>query len=142
MSLKTWKKEFYPKEAIDAIKTELMATKHSLRKWRGLTKANLKKHGLVQTGDFIHKKNNFIEKLCIDDSSCALCCFNEDSSCEPCILYKVRGKESCGSQIKDENQSPFDLWKNIGNPTAMIQLLKQAIKKLTMRGSEDENTKR
>ena len=58
MSLKTWKKEFYPKEAIDAIKTELMATKHSLRKWRGLTKANLKKHGLVQTGDFIHKKNN------------------------------------------------------------------------------------
>lgn len=43
MSLITWKAKFYPEPA-NARMSKRDALLHSLRKWEGLTKENLKKH--------------------------------------------------------------------------------------------------
>lgn len=54
MSIKTWKEEFYPVKPRKSMTTK-EAIEHSLRKWEGLRKSNLKKHGLEQVfwGDAI-----------------------------------------------------------------------------------------
>lgn len=46
MSLQSWQDEFYPVEA-DQPQTQLDAARHSLQKWQGVMKKNLKRHGLT-----------------------------------------------------------------------------------------------
>ena len=55
MSLKTWKKEFYPQSAKRTKQSE--AVEHSLHKWRGILPANLKKHGLNRDINRIEDEN-------------------------------------------------------------------------------------
>ena len=107
MSLKTWKKEFYN---VDASKftnkrqsknNTIKAIEHSLKKWQGLTKKNLDKHGLYKTlyeivdREYYENEDNFGNVngvLGITDDSCALCqIFNIDSlkdGCKNCPINK------------------------------------------------------
>ena len=43
MSLLTWMKEFYPTPA-DSLQAQKAPAAHSLKKWQGLTRDNLRKH--------------------------------------------------------------------------------------------------
>lgn len=127
MSLQTWKKEFYPKDARKVSKIE--ALYHSLRKWVGLRKENLAKHGLVTDGDKIFPSDLYYTSgnLCIDYRSCALCTHYlvKEDKCDNCPLYKVRGV-SCDSD-NIESRNPFLLFVAKRNPEPMIKLIKDAI---------------
>ncbi len=122
MSVKSWKKEFYPISAyICGAKNRLSniaLIKHALRKWTGLTKANLRKHRI--TRDIIE------DNLSISTVSCSLCRVYYRRNCDDCPLSVnsasyVRGNIGC--------ESAWVEWSNSGRTTPMIKRLKVALKR-------------
>jgi hypothetical protein len=93
MSIESWKEEFYPEPASGKFvkRTDLSACRHSLRKWRGLTKENLQRHGLTQDG------NTLYEELPPDSEDDFSDRRVTSFGCLSCILYKVRGGQACDS---------------------------------------------
>ena len=92
MSLNTWKDEFlgeeYPSDPLGALD-------HSIKKWEGLSKENLRKHNLVQLGTFIEERSNPSINERIGASNCALCIhfmFEGISECVNCPIYKITNK--------------------------------------------------
>jgi hypothetical protein len=137
MSIKTWVKEFYPVEAFTFRETKestskevLKAIKHSLKKWRGLTEENLKKHNCKYNTDICRVEDETgTNQLLIDCDSCALC-FYYLNVCEDCILYKVRNRDSCDMKKDGEDWSPYNAFAWEGNPKPMIALLQKALKQV------------
>lgn len=134
MSLKTWKAEFYQTEAKNCPRSK--AAEHSLRKWIGLKKENLKKHkvkvGLIGV---IDERYNFLSlnrnTLIIDKNTCALCkhFLSSLSGCEKCPLAIIRGGVPCDENRKDQNTAPFSVfWEKNHNPNSMIYWLRKAVK--------------
>jgi hypothetical protein len=136
MSLKTWKEEFYP-EAPTKRMTAISAIENSIRKWEGLTRANMDKHGLVKLFDesiIVEEEPKSRAKFLVTASTCALCkkYYNrkaylneeEDSACFMCPLYIIKGE-----QCDDKQSSPYIIWMDTGNPRPMISLLKRALKR-------------
>lgn len=126
MSLATWKKEFYPVPASRVSKKNALA--HSLRKWLGLFKTALKRHGLEKGCSII--QDSVGEGLWIDDTTCALCKYFEDTQagcpgCPGCPLAKSLGRNCCSNVIGDSPYRAF-IWQ--GNPRPMISALRKAIK--------------
>lgn len=133
MSLKTWKAEFCPVPASKVGKKDAVA--HSLRKWKGLTERNLKKHGVEYDLDrraVIGEDGSFP----ISADTCALCevyflfgkgivapgvrrCAEEP--CSACPLCKSLG-EAC-----DAEGMPYYEFVDDGDPNPMIKAL-EAIK--------------
>ena len=137
MSLKSWKKEFYPKSAKSLRGGDLVRVRHSLQKWRGLTKDNLKRHDVECVGGDVTEYDKepdphygrFIKAdLPIDSESCALCVkyFDKEAAsgerCYKCPLVEVRGKP-CDRPFLN---SPFTVWQERSNPQPMIELLEKA----------------
>lgn len=129
MSLKTWKKEFYPTPANKTTKKNAVA--HSLRKWIGLLPENRKKHNMIfdpgsSYYDICEKNkddsysNNFFS---IDDTSCALCHHYIYEDCKNCPLYKVVGT-ACNNH--ENKKTPYEIYTETGNPKPMIAALKKA----------------
>lgn len=126
MSLDTWKSEFYPIEASKVPVEE--AVQHSLRKWRGLTKENLEKHGVIKDEDstkIMYGKGG----MSIDAHSCALCehyldSYQMDNACEGCPLVTVRGVP-CDDD-SESSVSPYHEFTGKGNPLPMIAALEKA----------------
>ncbi len=111
MSLETWKEEFYPIPADEV--PESQALTHSLRKWEGLRKENLEKHGVGATG-------GYVDEMSIDSSTCALCHHHIDSvRCATCPLVKLTMGGNCDSE--------YVWWNHAGDPEPMIELIKNAI---------------
>lgn len=127
MSLKAWKKEFYSTPADKVSKKNAVA--HSLKKWQGLTKANLKKHGVRHDIDDCGIEADKYT-LSIDCGTCALCKHHYDdlTQCATCPLAIVRGKVRCDSITDSEAISPFSCWRSDFNPAPMIRWLKKALK--------------
>lgn len=131
MSLETWEKEFYPKPAEETTKRSALA--HSLRKWRGLTKENLEKHGCVFEYGEVRSEGDYREwYLSISASSCALCHHHYDRErelyytppCATCPLAKALGT----ADGRDEGcSSPWRAWALNGDPKPMIAALEKAI---------------
>ena len=154
MSVETWKKEFYPVEAETLAKsTALKATEHSLQKWLGLRKKNLKKHDMIVGGwgDIYSDpgKNSDTASFSIDAESCALCVKfeekdhigeNKSESCKTCPLCRVRGGvscDTCDSGRKGEYDSPWWSWcGEKKNPEPMIRWLRRAKKMLETESAE------
>lgn len=134
MSLKTWKAEFYPVSASTAArKGKVAAIEHSIQKWKGLTKANMKKHKVKHDsyGVFDMKDEDAFmadEHLAFTDDTCALCKKYYHSSlgitCGSCPLFQVVGV-SCGDGYGD----PFSAFVDDGNPQPMIRALTKALKR-------------
>jgi hypothetical protein len=119
MSLATWKKEFYGPMS-KAVKSKKSALAHSLKKWEGLTKGNLKKHALHISDGCISDEDHRFE---INGDSCALCCKYWYADCVECPLTMALG-HPCYA-IDD---SPFRAWYDGFAPGPMIRALKKAIK--------------
>lgn len=125
MSLETWKAEFYPIEASKVLVED--AVQHSLRKWRGLTKENLKKHGVKQDGNSIY---DVFGSLRLNYGSCALCFHYECSvsDCPGCPLVSVLGTrcDICVNRDDEHIVSPYRefIWRN--DPLPMIEALEKA----------------
>lgn len=132
MSLKTWKKEFYPIDADETTKKEAAA--HSLRKWKGLTRENLRKHGLYRNGRAIREAGDpwgyDLEGkptiMYMDADSCALChhfMWADADVCVACPLAKVLGGTPCDRG----EQSPFRAFERMGRPAKMINALEKTV---------------
>ena len=127
MSLDTWCKEFYGEGDVG----KRGAVAHALRKWRGLTKANMKKHAIVRDGgwiqdvDFVHTSASSVFR--IDDSSCALCRHylkyddDDDDDCTMCPLLEHLGRPCFKG--KGKSKSPYFLFLDTGNAMPMIRAL-------------------
>lgn len=127
MSLATWKKEFYPIPASRVKKADALA--HSVRKWLGLRKAGLKKHGLQRYREGIAEDDCGKGLLTIHAETCALCraYFDRTGGCDQCPLYQSRSFFSCGDvDPYNEQTSPFDSWVDEGDPNPMIAALRKA----------------
>jgi hypothetical protein len=106
MSIRSWKKEFYPITARKTLKRN--ALKHSIQKWKGLLPKNLAKHDL---------KAPPIE---ITADTCALCHHSQDG-CADCQLFKIRGRVSCCNEIfGDEKLAPHEIWITTADPHPML----------------------
>ena len=138
MSIKTWIKEFYSKPAKEVSKKNALA--HSILKWEGLLKKNLKKHGLSKSRDdgFIeHGMAHFVATsqknyFDVNADSCALCEVHwrdaNYGSCGDCPLFKVRGDVSCARPRGDEDDSPYDKFIDNNDARPMLKWLKKAEK--------------
>lgn len=129
MTLKSWCKEFMPKMPTKRL-TKLQAIEHSLRKWKGLTKANLKKHDLSREHYWIEdgEKDSLLD---IDADTCALCVKYYDDkadtfrdACLACPLFRTLGKPC--DHLKS---SPYAIWKDTGNPNPMIRALEKTLER-------------
>lgn len=126
MSIKSWKKEFYPITARQAAEqSRVRATEHSLRKWIGLRKSNLNRHELF-VGDYESDIQDENESFPIRSISCALCeKFDQGKNCTECPLFESRGGVRCDSPATN---SPFTCWTLDNNPAPMIKALRKALK--------------
>lgn len=140
MSRTTWRKAFMPTPATGP-KTWKAALAHSLRKWRGLTWANLAKHGL--TPETVAE---------MDADNCALCqraSKANDSNgylvpgedCEGCPLYGSRNKVKCWKETWGElnrrDVAPYHAWTYHGDARPMIDALEAAQAWLKAQGRTD-----
>lgn len=125
MTLKTWKAEFYPKEA-KARMSKKSAIEHSIQKWIGLRKENLEAHGLVaDSHQVLIYEDIDSDRLRIDSRSCALChkyALMQEDECEKCPLYLYLGGRC------DSVETPYFVWRRTGDPEPMIDALQEARK--------------
>lgn len=119
MSLETWKAEFYPVEAISV--PEDQAVEHSLQKWYGLRKENLKRHGVRHTG--VNITDDAGKQLAINGHSCALC--RHHPECTGCPLVRVHGVPC--DEDGDMPLSPYVRFIDAGDPEPMIEILELAL---------------
>lgn len=132
MSLETWKAEFYPIPADKVKKKDTL--EHSLRKWEGLRKENLEKHGVKLSGPMLTGLDG-LGYMLIASESCALCVMAEKeaigemrppranaSYCGKCPLYQL-DKTSCDFM----EGNPYNALTRAGNPEPMISLITRAI---------------
>lgn len=123
MTIETWIQEFYPVTAEQASTDEVEAVKHSIKKWRGLTKENLEKH-LIEK--IYYSIEDDTSSIVIDSENCALCHYSGklkgDSisiSCTYCPIFKSSGN-CCSDQ--------YSLFDHESNPHPMIELLEKTLK--------------
>lgn len=151
MSKQSWLDEFYPTDAETAGNwTNLECVRHSLQKWRGLTAESLAKHDVVnRSGEVFAPQNGDLNRgktvIIISGASCSLCVkhFNSDDwamsareRCKSCPLARARGGAPCDRASRadkvvdifgqDEKISPWRLWYNLRDPSAMIAALEKA----------------
>lgn len=123
MSMKTWKKKFYPIEAVDVDGGTIAAIEHSLLKWKGLKPKALEKHGLWVDPDGIYDvADGDRDTFEVNADTCALCQL-VDLSCHRCPITLATGKRC---DLNDH--SPFITWLNSEDPKPMIAVLKKTLK--------------
>lgn len=129
MSFKTWKEEFYPIKPTKRM-TTIEAIEHSIQKWEGLRRENLKRHEVILNHDnrAVHGEDS--GRLNIDVESCALCVkfrledrdywdivegeevyVGEGDPCQNCPLYISRGGYACDSVTPKERDRAVDAGK-------------------------------
>ena len=125
MSIQTWLDEFMPKKPTKRM-TKRQAVEHSLRKWEGLTKKNLKKHGVSVGWKKI--RDDEWNEFGINDESCALCIkYRKNENCGKCPLAQTLGGKSC-----DDFDMPYAVWAlgDCVNPLPMIKALRKTLENL------------
>lgn len=139
MSLATWKKEFYPVEARDAAGSDVEATEHSLRKWRGLTSRSLKKHNMKRAPNtsVIYQATDSPEILAWSAAAptCALC-QRAHYACKECPLYAARGGFACTDPRPKESRAPWGKWLDSGSTRPMVAALKLTLKHIKTKGTK------
>ncbi len=134
MSLDSWKAEFYAVEADPWNGSTLEAIEHSLKKWRGLRRANMVRHNVFKEERIaLIRDADTIQPLALGGNTCALCTLFYDASaiarrkslddlpeCHLCPLVKS-GRASC-----EQSLSPYMHWAKSGDPEKMIADLKHA----------------
>jgi len=124
MSLASWKEESYPVPACEVQEEDALA--HALRKFLGLTKKALRKHGLKRLDKWILADDGAFQ---VDSDTCALCIFfGCGRSCPDCPLSIVRGGRRCDLKLAGERKPPYAAFIEDGDARPMISWLKRAIK--------------
>lgn len=123
MTIKSWKEENYPIDAKDLRESsDRECIEHSLKKFEGTKKENLKKHNVILYKGDIYFTNG-LTCFSFNGLTCALCqkyCLRE-SSCSNCPLSKI-GKQCSASE------SPWKIFLKDNNPIPMIRALKECLR--------------
>lgn len=126
MSISSWKNEFYQGRVSKAAASLNGALEHSIRKWTGLSAANLVKHGLIkdpmQQDMIVNPATGASFEVSADQ--CALCAYDSRVSnwaCDACPLKHVDAR--CA-----KFDSPYTHWTETGDTKRMIAALKKAQK--------------
>lgn len=122
MSIKTWKKEFYPKSATSRM-SKKAAIEHSIKKWEGLLPDNLKKHDVIF--DRYGNVHDYEIKFEISDQSCALCQKYMHKCCAKCPLYEKLGFECGKGEI--EAGDGWVSYMEEGSPELMLKNLRSLL---------------
>lgn len=131
MSLRTWMQTYYPITALKAAELPLEdVVEHSLRKWIGLRKENLDRHGVRADYKII---TDGLETLEITTDTCSLCCkFYEGlDKCSDCPLFTILG----GSCARVSN-CPYLKYTHNHDPEPMIEALEKTLE--SVRGGNPE----
>lgn len=132
MSLGTWKEEFYPIPANACKKKDSLA--HSLQKWIGFRKANLKKHRVrFVCNQLVDNLNRSKQFSAAGLGSCALCTYHYGDMCIDCPLLIARKNVKCFKSNSIE-MSPYSAHIKKGDPNPMIRLIRKAIKQSKKKG--------
>ena len=125
MSEQSWRNEFYPVPAGQCPKEDALA--HSVLKWRGLLKRNLKKHLLR------------LPPISVSAGSCALCQhWYGEGECEGCSLAEYL-ERSCYRNT--DCASPYTAYMTNGDPQPMISALRatqNALQQAEEKAQEEE----
>jgi hypothetical protein len=127
MSIKTWKKEFYTKPLKKWSDKE--CAEHTLKKYTGTMKSNLKRHGVVKSGLTCLSDDITINFFEFGADSCSFCKKYYQYDCEGCPLEEL-GK-GC---LFSETLSPYEYFCSDNNPKPMINLMKRIIKRCNDKG--------
>ena len=139
MSLATWKKKYVPQSAQAAARVDAQtAIEHALRKWRGLRRSNLAKHGvkpmikMSSVGDSIRLSDGNDSSYPITGETCAPCIrFLKRGSLHPCTrcpLAIVRDDIPCDVRRWGETASPYQRFVEDHYAEPMIRWLTRARK--------------
>lgn len=132
MSAGTWIRKYYPNLANsdEATRSDLAAARHSLRKWKGLRHAALRRHGCElseMSNSVVCPGSPFEKVLPIDSQSCALC-QRYDVECPQCPLYEALGGRPCTqSDHPGIKVSPWERWVIHRDPEPMIRALRRTV---------------
>jgi len=127
MSIQSWKKEFYPVDASKCRKSILKALKHTLLKYTGTLKKNLKKHDIEKekgSGRLFDCRGMSYGKFGFGEDTCALCP-NNFPDCSTCILYK--SGNGCLEDYDEDKINPYRFFVSDSDPKPMIRILKKLI---------------
>ena len=119
MSLESWKKKYYPVEAVDVSPEN--ALDHSLQKWEGLRPEILTEHALEVVDIYVQEINGSAW-MAINSNTCALCVEYALGGCMTCPLFKVLGKKCDSGKM-----SPYMRFFNDSDPEPMIEALKKCM---------------
>lgn len=137
MSIASWKAEFYPVPVQELKEIEKLSNEeliqHSLKKWRGATKDNLAKHGLMKIpgkGFIAYYFGHKLQYFSFGANSCSLCKVYsmqdkrnyDEEECINCPLSQL------GDCCLYEGSSYFKFIIS-NDPKPMIKLLERALKK-------------
>lgn len=136
--MKTWLEIYYPECADETKKID--AIRHSLRKWIGLKKENLRRFN-VSLSEVDYSAHVFKPKdadpesrmilLEIDSESCALCFWyykerfsiiNGEHPCSACPLFDPINEKSCS-----DLHSPYYVFAETRDPSDMIKALRKIL---------------
>lgn len=142
MSIETWKSEFYDESPLDECST-LEVIERSLRKWRGLTSENLRKHSVFKDKSSPTISDPDGDFFTVTGATCSLCTvffvennYDLDSECVECPLFKVNNK-TCYTG-KD---NPYRTFVYMDDPIPMIELLEVAYEREYQLGMSPANNK-
>ena len=137
MSLREWKKTYYPVPA-DQIKTQAAAVDHSILKWSGLRSKVLQEYGVERYESLLYVEQED-RGFVVATKTCALCCLDSREvatpACTTCPLYKSRGNVSCAGRCDHEEVSPYAAFTEEGDPEPMLIELHKA--KAWLEGGND-----
>lgn len=128
MSVKSWRKEFYPLAASKCSKKNAAA--HSLRKWRGTLPDALKRHDVVWMHSAVESKNSRVF-LDFDYFSCALChnffldINGVKDGCNSCPIVKATGNNCADIYTAVERAKTKSV--SIRARWAMVKLLERTV---------------
>ena len=121
MSVESWIKEHYPTEAKNSAISDLMAARHSLRKWKGYTKEALRRHNIKKPPTTSPDGTTIL-----GSTGCALC--QRYIHYENCGNCPIKKQTDCCTIFKDGY--PYAEYFNSGDPRKMIEILETCVDKL------------
>ena len=126
MSIESWKKEFYPVDAKTVAEINNLAMfQHTLLKYKGARKENLKKHRvkIINARIFSERRSAYGYPFKFTDSTCSLCfAYHYIGYCTSCPIHKA------GQDCNTVDDVPYQKFLD-GDPEPMIELMKKLIKK-------------
>jgi len=139
MSLKSWEKEFYPVDAKTVAEISNLAMfQHTLLKYKGARKENLKKHRvkIINCRIFSERRSAYGYPFKFTDSTCSLCfAYHNIGYCTSCPIHKA------GQDCNTVDNCPYQKFLD-GDPEPMIELMLKLIKKEKIKNAKAKARKK